>query len=87
MPCYRLRGLVAVIDFEERIYPECTCEESNHTASETRFFTFGRYTLVNALSKPHIGLHVPRIQKDFEVGRELNFKDFHIRRALPEGPA
>lgn len=67
--------------------PECTREESDHAASETGLFTLGRYAFVNTLSKPHIGLHVPRIKKDFEVGRKFDFKDFHIRCALPEGLA
>jgi hypothetical protein len=64
--------------------PECTREESDHAASETGFFTLGGYAFINALSKPHIGLHVPRIKEDFEVRWELDIKNFHIRCALPE---
>lgn len=64
-------------------YPECTCEEGDHTAPESWLLSLWSDTLVNTLSKPNIGLHVPGIEKNFEIRWELDFHDSDIGGTIP----
>lgn len=64
-------------------YPERARQEGNHTAPESWFLALGCNTFVDTFSQPDVGLHVPRVEKDFEVGREFDLRDFHVGGTFP----
>jgi len=64
-------------------YPEGTRQEGNHATHVARFLALGRNTLVCALPEPDVGLHVPGIKKDFEVGCEFDIEDINVGCAFP----
>lgn len=68
---------------KKRTHPESTGKERNHATHVAWFLTLRSDTLVHALAKPDIRLHVPRVKKDLEVGRKLDLQDFDVRRAFP----
>ena len=66
-----------------RPYPEGTSCEGDHATCKARFLALWSDTLVHAFPQPDVGLHIPRIQEDFQVGRELNRQDLNVRRSFP----
>ena len=65
--------------------PESTCAERDHGTFEARLLALRRHALIHALAQPYVCFHVPRVQQDLEVGRELDAKDIDVGRALPAG--
>ena len=65
--------------------PERASRECNHATPETGLLSFRRDTLVDTFTEPDIRLHVPRIEKNLEVGRKLDIEDLDVCSALPLG--
>jgi hypothetical protein len=67
----------------ELTHPESTCEEGDHAAPESGLLALRGDAFVHAFPEPDVGLHVPGIQKDLEVGWELDFHDSHVGCTFP----
>lgn len=70
----------------KRTHPEGARREGNHATPETGLFALRCDTFIDTFPEPDIGLHVPRVQKDLEVGWELDLHDFDVGCAFPLRP-
>lgn len=74
----------SIVGRELEAHPNGTSRKSSHATPESRLLALGSNTFVYTFPKPDIGLHVPRIQEDFEVGSKFDHEDIDIRRPLPK---
>lgn len=66
-----------------RPYPESTSPKRQHATPEPRFLPFRRNPLIHTLPQPYISLHIPRVQQNLEVARELDYHRDDIRCSVP----
>ena len=64
--------------------PDGAGDECRHAALEPWLLARGSNALVDAFPKPDVGLHVPRIQENFEVGSYLDRRNVDVRGTAPE---
>lgn len=83
MPCYHSESGSDTTGDVPDTYPEGTRQESDHATHVTRFFPLGCDTLVCALPEPDVGLHVPGIKENFEVGCKFDIKDINVGCTFP----
>lgn len=66
-----------------RPYPERARAKREHTAPEAGFLAFRSDAFVNALSQPHIGLHVPRIKQFLHIGGTFDCTGLDVGGVFP----
>lgn len=66
-------------------YPESTREKGDSSNTITRFLALSCDAFIHTFPQPNIRLHVPRVQKNFEVIRELDLEHFDIGSSVPQG--
>lgn len=64
--------------------PKSTGSKRQHRATQSRFLALGSDPFVNAVPQPDVCIHVPTIEENFEVWRELDILDIDIRSTVPE---
>jgi len=63
--------------------PECTSQERDHRTTEAGFLPFGSDALVHAVSQPYVGVDVPAIEQDLEVGCKFDVHYVYVGSPIP----